>query len=243
MLPLKITRKSAIVILLVSGPTAFWFTAHFARGSYQIYRAQSWPEVGARVTDVREDTIPDDESEGYGVTNLRERLEYEYTFYGKKYISRHYSPFARWNLDSNIATFRNGASIRIYINPQDPFEAVADRTVRSGFWFYLVLMLLAQLCFFWALLTCFRHERYFRAFIGQATMLIAFFAVNFAFYASAGNRDLNWWLVCVGLFGGIMLSGLSMIISLWSPQGHAILLLLAIFGGFILTTVGAVRGA
>jgi hypothetical protein len=34
-----------------------------------------------------------------------------------------------------------------------------------------------------------------------------------------------------------------MIVSLWSPQGHAILLLLSIIGGLILTTVGAVRGA
>ncbi|WP_157210389.1 DUF3592 domain-containing protein [Turneriella parva] len=239
---LKIGKKTAIAIILLSGSTALWFGGHFIRDSYQLYRAQNWSEASGVVTHALFDTLPDDDSDGFGPANLRELLQYSYEFDGKTYSSRRYGPFARWNIGSNVAKYEEGQHLNVFVNDHNPSESVVDRRVRSGFWLYLVISTMAIVWFVWGVLAMFRHERFFQAFLGQALMLVSFLAFNFALLASGGARDANWWLVAAGFFGGLILSGLSMIVSLWSATGHAVLFLMAVVGGLVSVIIGVVRG-
>lgn len=202
-------------MLLVSGLPAFWFTKFFIRDSYQLYRAQSWPEVPATVKVSVSDTLPENEGEGHGPSALYERIEYAFRFDEKEYVSRRVGPFERFNSGKHTEKYPEGKSVVAWVNPQNPYESVLERERRFGFYAVLTLTLLFDAWFVFALLTAWVHERYLKAFLGHfLTLLPAGIGVA-AIVADEVERTRDWYFVVCGFLGAITTMGLSVTFSVW----------------------------
>jgi hypothetical protein len=211
----KSARWLVAAMLLVSGLPAFWFTKFLVRDSYQLYRAQGWPEVAATVKVSLSDTLPENEGEGHGPSALYERIEYAFQFNGKDYVSRRVAPFERWNSGKHTEKYPEGISVVAWVNPQNPYESVLDRERRFGFYAVLTLTLLFDAWLVFALLTALVHERYLKAFLGHfLTVLPAGIGVA-AIVADEVERTKDWYFVVSGFLGTIMTMGLSVTLSVW----------------------------
>lgn len=237
----KSARWLVAAMLLVSGLPAFWFTKFFVRDSYQLYRAQNWPEVPALVRLSVGDTLPENEGEGHGPSALYERIEYTFQFAGKEYLSRRVAPFERWNSGKHTQRFAEGKTVVAWVNPQDPFESVLDRERRFGFYAVLALTVLFDLWLAFALLTAFVHERYLRAFLGHfLTLLPAGIAVG-AIVADEVERTKDWYFVVGGFLGTIAAMGISVSLGVWFKRA-AVVGLIGFAVGVLCIIAGVVMG-
>ncbi len=242
MAELKVSRRRAVLLLLLSGIPAIWFSQFFCRESVLLYRAQQWHGVTATIKSAVQGTLPEDDGEGHSTRDLKEELEYFYDFGGSQYTAQQFSAFESWNVDSNLRALNPGAKTEVYVNPDRPSEAILQRDLRSGFAIVLVLTLLAVLWLGWALLAILRDEKFTRGFLGHTMVFVSALIFAAALVASGNERDANWWLVAGGFLGGFAVGGLAHIAGLWSRQISAVLTLLAILGGLTTGIVGLIRG-
>jgi len=242
MAELKVSRRRAVLLLLLSGIPTIWFSQFFCRESVLLYRAQQWQAVTATIRSVTPGTLPEDDGEGHTLRDLKEQLEYFYDFAGVQYVGEQFSAFESWNVGSNLRGLSTGSNIKVYVNPDRPSEAILHRDLRSGFGIVLVLTLLAVLWLGWALLAILRDEKFTRGFLGHTMVFVSALIFPAALFASGNKRDTNWWLVAGGFLGAFAVGGLANIAGLWSRQISAVLTLLAILGGLTTGIVGLIRG-
>ncbi|AOE50541.1 DUF3592 domain-containing protein [Kangiella sediminilitoris] len=105
--------------------------------SYDVWRSQEWRPVMVELSSVEQTVSTDDEgSTTYGVEG---RFQYEYQ--GQSYTSNQMSFYSGTDniggFQKNLYRKLNSAKkqnrpIRAYVNPEDPSEAVIDRTMRWG---------------------------------------------------------------------------------------------------------------
>lgn len=219
-----------VTMLLVSGLPALWFTKFFIRDAWQLYRAQTWPEVRAMVRLSVDDTLPEKEGEGHGPAALHERIEYTFTINDKEYTSRRVGPFEHWNSGKHTGHFTEGASVTAWVNPKDAYESVLDRERHFGFYAVLVLALLCDVWFVFALLTAFVHERYQQAFLGHFLTLVATGIGIGGIVANEVERTKDWYFVVGGFLGTIVAMGLSVVLTVWFKRAVLIGLLGFVFG-------------
>ena len=200
-------------MLVVSVLPAFWFTKFFIRDSYQLHRAQSWPEVAAVVRLSADNMLPEHEDKGHGPSALYERIEYTFTVEGREYISRRVTPFQSWNSGKHTGRFKEGATVSAWVNPQNPYESVLDRNKHFGFYAVLSLMILFDAWLAFALLTVFLNQRYVTAFSGQIMVIIPACIVIGAVVANDVERTTDWWLVIGGFMGTIASVGIAIVLS------------------------------
>lgn len=233
---LKVHWGIAVAMLLVSGLPAFWFTKFFLRDAYQLYRAQSWPIREVVIQTAAEDTLPEP-GQGHGPGALFERIEYRFESDGKQYLSRRYGPFQRWNFGKNAPQFTEGARATAYVNPADLHESILDTRIREGFWTVLGLTVLSLVWLFWALVSVFRHKKFFRAFLGHLLLILPAGILAGALVASEVERTRDWWFAVGGFLSAIALVGLSVILSLWNRRAF-LLAGIGIVAGFVSIFVG-----
>lgn len=105
--------------------------------AYDIWRSGDWVPVSAQVSSIDQTVSTDDEgTTTYGVTG-----HYEYEFQGQKYQS---SQLSFYGGTDNIGSYQQnlflrlnsaeqgGRTVSAFVNPEDPTEAVIDRTMRWG---------------------------------------------------------------------------------------------------------------
>lgn len=228
-----------IIVLLVSGLPAIYFTRFLIADSLQLLRAQAWAQASAEIHVADADSLPEDDGTGHGPGANFERIEYRFTVGGAEYISRRYGPFQRWNFGKNAIRFQKGASVTAWFNPKNPHESVLDRTVRSGLATVALISGLLLIWFLYGVLWVIYGKRWLRPFAGHILLILPISIGIGALIASDVERTLDWWLAVGGFLGAIAAVGIGITLSTWFGWARYVAVF-GMVGGFVTLLVGAV---
>ncbi|OEE60614.1 hypothetical protein A1OK_10460 [Enterovibrio norvegicus FF-454] len=137
------SKKYLRVLLILLFSPMFLLLVYVAVGKpikigFGCYISKNWNVIPAKIIHAEVDSLKYEDTNGHRKTSYSPKVLYEYNYNGKVYVGNRYSWIKSYDNDelhdeAKRLVFRKkkGKEIKIFVNPENPSEAVVERMCDS----------------------------------------------------------------------------------------------------------------